>query len=85
MTKLDLDYVTVALEKRRAYEEASKELLRSIELNPKSSTPHYRLARVYDRLGKKEEAAEERRRHAALVAEEETVASKQASGMVRVQ
>jgi len=75
----------VALEKRRAYDEAAKELLRSIELSPKSSTPHYRLARVYDRLGKKDAAAEERSRHAALVAEEEAVASKQASGMVRVQ
>ncbi len=74
-----------ALEKRRAYEDAAKEFVRSIALNPKSSTPHYRLARVYDRLGKKQEAAAERTRHAALVAEEESVAGKQAAGMLRVQ
>jgi len=62
----------IALEKRRSYEEAAGELLRSIELNPKSSTPHYRLARVYDRLGRKQEAAAQRARHAELVALEET-------------
>jgi len=62
----------IALEKRRSYEEAARELLRSIELNPKSSTPHYRLARVYDRLGRKQEAAAQRVRHAELVALEET-------------
>jgi tetratricopeptide (TPR) repeat protein len=75
----------IALEKRRAYEEAVKELTRSVELNPKSSTPHYRLARIYDRLRKKQEAGLERSRHAALVAEEETIASKQAVGMPRAQ
>jgi hypothetical protein len=56
-----------------------------VELNPKSGTPHYRLARIYDRLGKKQEAGLERSRHAALVAEEETIASKQAAGMLRAQ
>ena len=75
----------IALEKRRSYEEAARELVRSIELNPKSSTPHYRLARVYDRLGKKQQAASERGRHAELAAEEEAVAGKQAAGMVPVQ
>lgn len=75
----------IALEKRRAYDDAAKELLHSIELNPKSSTPHYRLARIYDRMGKKQEAETERARHAALVAEEEKAASKQAAGMLRLQ
>jgi len=75
----------IALEKRRSYEEAAKELTRSIKLNPKSSTPHYRPARIYDRLGKKQEAASERGRHAELVAEEEAVAGKQAAGVLRVQ
>ncbi|MEP6539802.1 MAG: tetratricopeptide repeat protein [Bryobacteraceae bacterium] len=75
----------IALEKRRSYEDAAKELARSIELNSKSSTPHYRLARVYDRLGRKQEAAAERARHAALLAGEEAVAGKQAAGMLRVQ
>ena len=73
------------LDKRRAYEEAAKEFQRSIELNQKASAPHYRLARVYDRLGKKSEADAERERHAVLVAEEEKAAGKQAAGMVRVQ
>jgi tetratricopeptide (TPR) repeat protein len=75
----------IALEKRRVYDEAAKELTRSIELNPKSSSPHYRLARIYDRLGRKQEAASERSRHAALVQEEEAAAGKKAVGAVRAQ
>jgi hypothetical protein len=61
------------------------ELTRNVELNPKSSTPHYRLARIYDRFGKKQEAGLERSRHAALVAEEEAIASKQAARMLQLQ
>ena len=54
------------LEKRRNFEEAARELERSIQLNPAEPTPHYRLARVYDRLGKTAEAAEQRALHERL-------------------
>src|SRR5574341_360678 len=46
-------------------------LERSIELNAKDPAPHYRLARVYYRLGRKEEAAQQRRLHEKLSEEQE--------------
>lgn len=54
------------LERRRNFEEAAHELERSVQLNPDEPTPHYRLARVYDRLGKTTEAAQERALHERL-------------------
>ena len=56
----------LALERRRAFAEAAKELERSIELSPNEPVPHYRLARVYDRLGKTAEANQQREIHARL-------------------
>lgn len=56
----------LALERRRAFDEAARELELSIELNPNEPTPHYRLARVYDRLGKTSEANQQRQIHARL-------------------
>ncbi len=56
----------VLLETRRRYAEAAEELKRAAELNPKQPTPHYHLARVYDRLGDRERAAAERSVHASL-------------------
>ena len=56
------------LEQQRKFEEAARELRRSIELNPGDPVPHYRLARVYDRLGKTDEARAERAVHAKLSA-----------------
>ena len=56
----------LALERRRAFDEAAQELERSIELDPNQPVPHYRLARVYDRLGKTSEANRQREIHARL-------------------
>ena len=58
------------LEKKRDYAGAQKHLLRSIELNPEDSRPHYRLARVYTRLSNTEEAQREKELHAKLVEKE---------------
>ena len=58
----------VALDRMRRYEEAETELLRAITLSPQSPTPHYRLSRVYSRLGKRELAEKEVALHAELVA-----------------
>jgi Flp pilus assembly protein TadD len=55
---------------RRDFERAENHLKRGIELNPASSKAHYRLARVYSRLGKTNEAQAERDLHAQLVEKE---------------
>jgi tetratricopeptide (TPR) repeat protein len=56
----------LALERRRALDEAAKELERSIELKPDAAAPHYRLARIYDRLGRSADAERQRTIHAKL-------------------
>ncbi len=53
----------VLLEKKRDLEEAEVHLERAVELNPNASKPHYRLARVYQRLGKSKDAKRERDLH----------------------
>jgi tetratricopeptide (TPR) repeat protein len=58
------------LEKKRQWAEAAQEFTRCAELNPKEPAPHYRLARLYDRLGKPADAARERELHAKLTAQE---------------
>lgn len=60
----------ILLERGHNFAGAAGELQRAIELNPGSPTPHYHLARVYERLGKKSEAAAELAAHARLSAEE---------------
>jgi uncharacterized protein HemY len=57
----------VLLEKQRKYQEAARELERSIEINPQQPDVHYHLARVYDRLSEPVRAAEQRRIHEQLV------------------
>jgi tetratricopeptide (TPR) repeat protein len=54
------------LEQQRKFEDAAREVRRSVELNPNDPMLHYRLARLYDRLGKAEEARAERDLHARL-------------------
>lgn len=63
------------LERRKSYEEAAERLEQAVELNAGSSKPHYRLARVYARLGRSEDAARERDLHRKLTeAEREAMA-----------
>jgi Flp pilus assembly protein TadD len=57
----------VLLAAKRNYRDASTELSRASELDPKQPMPHYHLARVYDRLGEAERAKTEREMHQALV------------------
>jgi len=56
----------VLLDQREKFEDAAREMRRSIELSPNDPMPHYRLARLYDRLGKTAEARAERELHARL-------------------
>lgn len=60
----------VLLEKRRAFELAERHFERAADLNPNSSKPHYRLARIYQRLGKSRQAKLRRELH-KRVAEQE--------------
>jgi Flp pilus assembly protein TadD len=53
---------------KHKYQDALIELTRSVDLNPKEPTPHYQLARVYDRLGRPEKAEAERAIHGKLTA-----------------
>jgi tetratricopeptide (TPR) repeat protein len=58
----------VLLDQHEKFEPAAQEIARSIELNPNDPAPHYRLARLYDRLGNTAEAGKERELHARLMA-----------------
>jgi Flp pilus assembly protein TadD len=58
------------------YERAAHHLERSIALSPKNPLPHYRLARVYLKLGRKEEALRERQLHQQLSEEQQDGAAK---------
>lgn len=58
-------------ESKRAFAEAEKSYLAAARLNPKDPAPHYRLSRVYARLGEAEKAAAERARHEKLAAAEQ--------------
>ena len=60
------------LERKRDYAAARRHLERAVALNPADAPPHFRLARVYERLGLKEEAAAQRALHEKLSAEEGT-------------
>ena len=47
---------------------AASEFNRAIQLDPNQPTPHYHLARVYDRLGQPDRALTEREIHRKLTA-----------------
>ena len=51
---------------RRTLRRSADELRRATELNKNEATPHYHLARVYDRLGNPQAAAAERDIHKQL-------------------
>jgi Flp pilus assembly protein TadD len=72
------------LERRRDFVRAAEQLQRSIQLNPTNPTTHYRLARIYDRLGKPDQAKTERALHEQLTAEERTAVEKHAAGVKRL-
>jgi tetratricopeptide (TPR) repeat protein len=73
------------LEQKKDFASAAQHLERSTKLNPKSPTPHYRLARIYDRLGKHELAEAERSLHEKLSAEERVAIEKHAAGLKRLE
>ena len=60
----------LVLEQQRDFAGAAREMERTAALEPKQAAPHYRLARLYDRLGRTQAAARERARHAQLTAGE---------------
>jgi tetratricopeptide (TPR) repeat protein len=62
----------ILLERGRDFAGAAGEFQRAIQLNPNSPTPHYHLARVYERLGRKTDAAAELAAHERLSAAETT-------------
>ncbi len=61
------------LERRRQFAAAAAELERAVALNPGDATAHYRLARVYDRLGRTAEAEAQRALHAKLAAQKPVI------------
>jgi tetratricopeptide (TPR) repeat protein len=73
------------LEGKRDFAAAARHLERAIQLSPKTPAPHYRLARVYDRLGNAEAAQAERVLHEKLTAEERTAIEKHAAGLKRLE
>ncbi len=65
----------VLLEKRREFQLAEEHFERAAALNPNASKPHYRLARIYQRLGKAKLAKRQRELH-KRIAEQERQAMK---------
>ena len=57
------------LERARDFAGAASSYERSVALNPNVPEPHYRLARVYDRLGMAAKAARSRAEHQKLLAQ----------------
>jgi len=58
----------VLLERQSRLDDAAKEIRRSAELNANDPAPHYRLARLYARLGKNAEARAEKEAYEKLTA-----------------
>jgi tetratricopeptide (TPR) repeat protein len=58
--------LAILLEREQKYPEAAAQLERSVALNPEDAAAHFRLARVYDRLGRTADAARERAVHERL-------------------
>ena len=73
------------MERKHDYPKAAELLEKSIQLDPQNPVAHYRLARVYDRLGKKEQADAERALHERLSAREKQDLDRRAGGMASPQ
>jgi tetratricopeptide (TPR) repeat protein len=73
----------VLLERKREFAKAATELERSVQLNANESAAHYRLARVYDRLGRREDAERQRTLHEKLSEEEKAPARNPAAGLLK--
>jgi tetratricopeptide (TPR) repeat protein len=58
-------------ESQRAFDEAAKSYTAAARLSPRDPVPHYRLSRVYARLGDAEKASAERALHEKLAAAEQ--------------
>ena len=56
----------VVLDEQHHFTEAAVEMKRAIELNPEDPVAHYRMARLYERLGKPDDARSERELHRKL-------------------
>jgi Flp pilus assembly protein TadD len=75
----------ILLEGKKDFPAAARHLKRAIQLSPKTPAPHYRLARVYDRLGNAEAAQAERAQHEKLTAEERAAIENHAAGLKRLE
>lgn len=65
----------VLLERRRAFADAAAALELAARLHPGNAATHYRLARLYDRLGKPDQAAAARSLHQKYEAQARTAAA----------
>ncbi|MGC4049097.1 MAG: tetratricopeptide repeat protein [Paludibaculum sp.] len=70
-------------ERLKNMEGAAGEFKRSAALNPTDPVPHFRLARIYDRLGRKEEALRERALHEKLSQESGAAPPPDLKGLAR--
>ncbi|HEY3840150.1 MAG TPA: tetratricopeptide repeat protein [Bryobacteraceae bacterium] len=61
------------LDRLQHFEEAAEAFERAAEIDPNDAKVHYRLARDYDRTGKRDAARSEREKHARLIAAQEAV------------
>jgi tetratricopeptide (TPR) repeat protein len=61
------------LDRLHRFTEAAVEFERAAEIAPQDPAVHYRLARDYERIGKRESAQAEREKHAQLVKAQETM------------
>lgn len=59
----------MVFERRKEFQAAASEFERAIALSPKDPAPHFRLARAYDRLGRREDALKQRALHEKLSTE----------------
>src|SRR5262245_18863999 len=73
------------LEGKKQYESAVDQLKEAVRLNPKAPTPHYRLSRVYERLGQTQLAQQERTLHEKLTVEERSAIEKHTAGLKRLE